>query len=185
MWLLNTISTLVLLSVPFRVYFCLPHEAVSELSMSPYPAEDSISEIKRPANALALRSQNFTAEGRIIYKDLTFLIPSHKHAALLFKMYNDIRNSIAQAINSALDLSPATVIAFRYGAFTLTVGCLWQLCGTDYLLEWALDLIGHALLVTLPPQFAVVFYALQGFMFWATGEMDGSFVDRARRNGWQ
>ena len=186
MWISSIATPLLALFFLLDLSACLPdtHLRAAHRMERPLPLEGILQDHASPhAKTLAIRSQNLT-EGRPVVKDLTFLIPSKKHLALLYIMYNDIHTTAANAINYALDFGPTTRIVFRYGAFTFTVGCLLEMCGIEYLFHWTLTIIEHSLVTMLPVQFTILWYAVQGFSVYAVGQMDESFGDWVRRHGW-
>ena len=152
---------------------CLPntHLRAAHRIGTPLPPEGILQDhASLHAKRLAIRSQNLT-EGRLVVKDLTFLIPSKQHLALLSTMYNDIHTTATNALNYALDVGPTTRIVFRYGAFTLTVGCLFKLCGVGYLFWWTITIIEHSLVAMAPVQFTIMWYAVKGFFVYAVGQV--------------
>ena len=129
-----------------------------------------------PTKALSTRSERNATKGQIVYHDLTFLIPNEKHALLLHKMYSELRDAAANALNetltSAKTIAPLAEVVFRYGALTFTIGCMVRLYPMASLLDAALYIFEDVMLAMYPLTFGLTWVGLWGVMYWALLSLD-------------
>ena len=129
-----------------------------------------------PINALSIRSETNTTKGQIVYRDLTYLIPSEKHVLLLRKIYCELRAAAASALNETLTVAKTTAplaeITFRYGVISFTIGCVVGLCGIYNLLWAAFAIFDELMLTAYPLEWSLVWIGIEGYMCWAAGYFD-------------
>lgn len=122
-----------------------------------------------PTAAIVTRSLNITAEPHIVYGDLTFLVPSERHAALLGNLYSNLRTAI---LDAARELEPAANIVLRLGMYTFTIVCLDRTIGWVAMADIAVYLLEQLALATYPLTFSLTVYTTQGLLLWAAGFLD-------------
>ena len=101
MWISSIATPLLALCFLLDLSACLrnTHLRATNRIERPLPLEGILQDhASLHATRLAIRSQNLT-EGRLVVKDLTFLIPSEQHLALLYSIYNDIHTTATNALN--------------------------------------------------------------------------------------
>ena len=134
--------------------------------------------------SLSPRNTNLTtaANGKITFQDLSFLIPSSAHIALLRTIFLEIRSAVTTALDSAHDsISETASLSFRYGFYTFTIISLQRIAGWRFLLQYAIDIIDDVMLAMYPATWSLLFHVPMGFVFWVAGVFDGSFFDQLSR----
>lgn len=120
--------------------------------------------------ALTIRSRNNTIQGHVTFQEFAIaLIPSNKHVKLLAKVCNEIHTAMHDAAKTAVDTIPGPVmIAFHYGAITVTIGCADRVLGRKRLLDYAALLIEHSCLCMWPLTYHLVYVLFEGAAIWCT-----------------
>lgn len=122
------------------------------VSMPPTARQNPIPRIAR--NIISTRSTNTTAnttKPRLIAKNLSVLLPSHQHAALLAKMFSQVRDILLSTIDT---LSFPAHLTFTYGVLVLHLyfirepafhDAIWELLETLCLVFFPLSFIAITL----------------------------------------
>lgn len=129
MQFINSVFFFLLSSSLLHGVVCLPNANSSYLAQKQdvRPLKNFHSQYNNPqTKALSIRSTNTTANSRHIWQDLTLLIPSEHHAALLSKMWRQMYEAIRDAAIASEPVLPWTV---TIGVFTLSIwaGQGWNL----------------------------------------------------------